>query len=185
MYKECKKHGLAHHSNKTGICRLCNTQARSKARRKVKLTLINLLGGQCIICGYNKCIAALEFHHLDRQNKKFVLAGFVGSLKRAMEEAEKCAILCANCHREVEVGTTKFPENYTPKKLEYIEKIKVKKEVDPNWREKTRKVNRPNLKTLLDNIQTLGYVQTGKLYGVSDNAIRNWVKYYNKYGELV
>lgn len=32
-------------------------------RRSMKLQAIKLLGGKCYICGYDKCIDALEFHH--------------------------------------------------------------------------------------------------------------------------
>jgi len=32
----------------------------------------------------------------------------------------------------------------------------------------------------MDDIKSLGYVGTGKKYGVSDNAIRKWKKYYEK-----
>jgi len=45
---------------------------------------------------------------------------------------------------------------------------------------KQRKVDRPEYTTLLEEIKTLGYVGTGKKYGVSDNAIRKWKKYYEK-----
>jgi very-short-patch-repair endonuclease len=41
---------------------------------------------------------------------------------------------------------------------------------------KKRKVERPPLQIILKNILKLGYVGTGKKYGVSDNAIRKWVK---------
>lgn len=43
-----------------------------------------------------------------------------------------------------------------------------------------RKVERPSYESLINNINELGYVKTGTKYGVSDNAIRKWIKYYNK-----
>jgi len=47
---------------------------------------------------------------------------------------------------------------------------------------KNRKVIvRPKLKQLQKEIETLGYSATGRKYGVSDNAIRKWVKTYEKY----
>lgn len=59
-------------------------------------------GGGCKICGYNKCIDALDFHHRDPLTKKFSISNkgghSIGDLKK---EAEKCDILCANCHREI------------------------------------------------------------------------------------
>lgn len=46
---------------------------------------------------------------------------------------------------------------------------------------KSRKVNRPNYTTLLKEVIENGYVSTGKKYGVSDNSIRKWIKFYEKY----
>ena len=77
---------------------------QEKARRERKEYLIQLLGGKCSVCGYDKCIAALEFHHRDPQTKLFSL-GKDRMLKRweiVLEEAQKCDLLCANCHRELE-----------------------------------------------------------------------------------
>ena len=43
-----------------------------------------------------------------------------------------------------------------------------------------RKINRPDYETLCKDIKKLGYVGTGKKYGVSDNAIRKWKKHYER-----
>ncbi len=45
----------------------------------------------------------------------------------------------------------------------------------------SRKSQRPKYHTSKNEIQTLGYVKTGKKYGVSDNAIRKWLRFYEKY----
>ncbi len=45
-----------------------------------------------------------------------------------------------------------------------------------------RKVERPDIITLKNEINELGFVKTGKKYGVSDNAIRKWLKFYEKTG---
>lgn len=47
---------------------------------------------------------------------------------------------------------------------------------------KQRKVERPPLEILLKEVEELGYLGTGRKYGVSDNAIRKWIKWYKKYG---
>lgn len=39
-----------------------------------------------------------------------------------------------------------------------------------------RKIVRPEKSVLLNDIKELGYKGTGKKYGVSDNAIRKWIK---------
>ena len=73
----------------------------SKTRRKIKATLIEEAGGCCSQCGYNKNPAALEFHHPDPSAKERGIIGTSKSLARQREEAEKCILVCANCHREL------------------------------------------------------------------------------------
>lgn len=46
-----------------------------------------------------------------------------------------------------------------------------------------RKVQRPDYETLCEDIKRLGFVGTGKKYGVSDNAIRKWKKHYERHFE--
>ena len=58
-------------------------------------------GGKCMRCGYNKCIKALEFHHLDPSQKDFTISNDHFKLIDAIEESKKCIMLCANCHREL------------------------------------------------------------------------------------
>ena len=60
-------------------------------------------GAKCEICGYDKCIEALEFHHLCESDKNFGLSekGYARSWKRVEKELKKCVLLCANCHREI------------------------------------------------------------------------------------
>lgn len=45
---------------------------------------------------------------------------------------------------------------------------------------KQRKIERPDFETLKKEINEYGFVKTGKKYGVSDNAIRKWLKFYEK-----
>lgn len=61
-------------------------------------------GGKCEICGYNKNLAALEFHHRNSEEKEFQidLRHFSnGNLEKLENELQKCDLLCANCHREL------------------------------------------------------------------------------------
>jgi hypothetical protein len=68
--------------------------------------LVEEAGGACKLCGYARCLSALEFHHLAPAEKQFSLSqhGVTRSIERAREEAQKCVLLCANCHAEVEAG---------------------------------------------------------------------------------
>lgn len=69
-----------------------------------KLELINILGGKCDICGYNKNIASLCFHHIIPDNKSIALdLRRIGNSKMEvlLEEVQKCQLLCHNCHNEL------------------------------------------------------------------------------------
>jgi len=48
------------------------------------------------------------------------------------------------------------------------------------YNKKQRKVERPPYEQLIKEINELGWSGTGRKYGVSDNSIRKWVKYYKK-----
>jgi hypothetical protein len=93
-------------------CGRCNSAAVARRRRKVKKMLVADAGGACSICGYSRCAAALQFHHLDPDEKTFGLGwrGVTRSIDAARAEAAKCVLLCANCHAEVEAGVTSIPE---------------------------------------------------------------------------
>ena len=72
--------------------------------KKIELFLAKikqLRGGACIKCGYNKCIKALEFHHIDPAQKDFTISNDHFKLKDAVEESKKCVLLCSNCHKEL------------------------------------------------------------------------------------
>lgn len=55
----------------------------------------------CAICGYDKCIAALEFHHVNPKDKKFNMNMCSMAGRNITEELNKCILLCSNCHREL------------------------------------------------------------------------------------
>ena len=75
-----------------------------KYRHKIKLESVKYKGGCCKICGYSMCIKALEFHHLDPNEKDFSFSQGTKSWERVKIELDKCILLCANCHREVHAG---------------------------------------------------------------------------------
>jgi 5-methylcytosine-specific restriction endonuclease McrA len=77
--------------------------AVSKRRKVLRRKAIEYKGGKCALCGYKKCIDALEFHHLDETKKDFGLSqsGLTRSWERIKCEIQKCILVCANCHREL------------------------------------------------------------------------------------
>lgn len=70
-------------------------------RKRVKLKLVEYKGGVCEKCSYNKCINALEFHHLDPSEKDFTISGKSWSFERLKKEADKCILVCNRCHTEI------------------------------------------------------------------------------------
>lgn len=110
----CKKHGHAEfvlEGRGYYRCKQCRSENVHRTRKLNKITLVQEHGGACVICGYNKYVGALQFHHLDPSIKSFGLAqkGRTLGIKSLREEAKKCILLCANCHSEVEGGITKIP----------------------------------------------------------------------------
>jgi hypothetical protein len=84
-------------------------------RRRIKARAIKYKGGRCVICGYDRCNAALEFHHLDKALKSFGFSrnGIIRSWDSIVKELDKCVLICANCHREVEAGVRAIPAEVT------------------------------------------------------------------------
>ncbi len=105
---ECSIHGITEFwVGKSAVrCRRCNSFNVAKRRRKVKEILVAEAGGVCSICGFDRSMVALEFHHLDPAEKSFALgaAGITRSIASSRAEAAKCVLLCANCHAMVEAG---------------------------------------------------------------------------------
>ncbi len=81
-------------------------KAVQRRREKVRQMAVEYKGGSCEVCGYNRCIEALEFHHLDPMKKDFGISakGYSRSWEKVKAEIEKCVLLCANCHREFHAG---------------------------------------------------------------------------------
>jgi hypothetical protein len=82
------------------VCNSCNV-TQFRRRRKEKCVMYK--GGKCEKCGYNKCLGALQFHHIDPSEKEFGLSGkgVPKSWERCKTELDKCILLCANCHAEL------------------------------------------------------------------------------------
>ena len=114
LMRTCRTHGLTElwlEGRGYYRCKRCRAERVSNRRRKVKQILIDETGGRCVLCGYERCVAALHFHHVDPATKSFHLSmqGVSRSLKAARAEMAKCVLLCANCHAEVEQGRAVLP----------------------------------------------------------------------------
>lgn len=89
-------------SRRSSICKDCISKSVIDRIRKMKKQAVEYKGGKCEICGYSKCLAALDFHHRNPLEKD---ADFYKFKNRAFEsfkpELDKCALLCCRCHREL------------------------------------------------------------------------------------
>jgi transposase len=92
-------------------CKRCRSDAVTRRRRKVKEILVEEAGGCCCICGYRRNMRALHFHHLDPSQKRHEMnaKGVAIALDKLRVEAQKCVLLCSNCHAEVEDGIATIP----------------------------------------------------------------------------
>ena len=71
-------------------------------RQKIKERAVEYKGSKCVKCGYDKCIRALEFHHIDPNQKDFHLSAYkVLSWDKIKIELDKCILVCSNCHKEI------------------------------------------------------------------------------------
>ena len=158
--------------------------------------MLNIRGGKCEKCGYNKCQAALEFHHLDPSQKEFAISkvrkfSVSGILPEIKSELDKCSLLCKNCHAEEHfyqkemqrLTIRKDPPNQRRKinKCEFCNKvITYKARSCLNClclsRPQKTKIQWPSIDILLDMLSKSNYVQVAKQLGVTDNGIRKHIK---------
>lgn len=98
---ECEKCGNKI-SSQDKRCISCKSQLQKEKRKQLKNLAIAYKGGKCSVCSYDKCLAALEFHHLDPTKKEFSISSYsINDLDLLKLELDKCILLCSNCHREI------------------------------------------------------------------------------------
>lgn len=74
-------------------------------RIKQKNKAVEYKGGKCVICKYDRCKSALEFHHIDPSEKDFNISSTKNrKFEDIINELDKCILVCANCHREIHDG---------------------------------------------------------------------------------
>jgi len=97
------------YGNKRSSCGKCHNKYTKKKGKEKRKRAIDLLGGCCKLCGYNKCYEAIDLHHLKPEEKEVGFSLLKGWSWEKIEKAiKKCVPLCSNCHREVHAGITKI-----------------------------------------------------------------------------
>lgn len=76
----------------------------------IKQWAVKYKGNKCELCGYDKCIEALDFHHLNPEEKEFSISDKNIKLdwQEVKKEIDKCILICSNCHREIHAGVRKY-----------------------------------------------------------------------------
>lgn len=182
-----------------GWCKSCLLDFQKQRWKSRKADAVNLFGGKCCMCGYNKNLAALDFHHLDPTIKEYNwnrLCQFPWD--KIVLELKKCILVCRNCHAELhnpDYTLENIQNNNGNNNLNKDRKIYIKSSGNcPICNSETygtkycstkcagmsyRKVKRPSKEALGLDIKNLGYCGTGRKYGVSDNTIRKWLNNTN------
>ena len=98
FYRRKRKKGLSYYSN----CKRCLTNKAIQRKKSLKVKAVEYKGGKCQMCGYDKYIGALEFHHRDPLKKDISF----GKLRKRKwvtyrDELDKCDMVCSNCHSEI------------------------------------------------------------------------------------
>lgn len=86
-------------------CLACDRQRQRLRQQKIKKEAVEYKGGECVGCGYNRCLSVLDFHHLNPAEKDFRVSLRKGTLDAVVKaELDKCVLVCSNCHREIHAG---------------------------------------------------------------------------------
>jgi hypothetical protein len=81
-----------------------NYETQQKRGRERKMKLIQMKGGKCEICSYDKNYAVLCFHHISPKDKELPLTireCSNNTWDTLVKEVQKCKLLCHNCHMEL------------------------------------------------------------------------------------
>lgn len=151
-----------------------NSKYTYSVNLKKKLLKHNLLEYKCYVCdnpgNWNGKVLSLQLDHINGISNDNRLCNL--------------RLLCPNCHSQTDTYAGKKNKIKSKKHLIECKKCKTKVDnkvlcnaCDAEIKFNRRKVERPDNKVLLDDVNLLGYSATGRKYGVSDNTIRKWLKY--------
>lgn len=110
ILKNCNTHGNVEHryvaNGDRYRCIKCQVESVQKRRLLLKQKAIDYKGGKCICCNYNRYNGALEFHHLNPEEKDFSIGakGATKSWDKIKLELDKCVLVCSVCHKEIHAG---------------------------------------------------------------------------------
>jgi len=140
----------------------CENSNTSRHHIKQRIIKNNLIKYECSACGisnmWNNKELVLQLEHKNGINND--------------NRLENLTFLCPNCHTQ----TNTFAGRNRNRNRNKIPKTKKGRGGPKHW---LRKVERPSKEELEELIKKYSMVKIGKMYGVSDTAVRKWIKYYN------
>lgn len=85
----------------SGYCKKCTFHVTLQRQRDFKKDCISYKGGKCQDCHFIGYEGVFDFHHTDPTQKDFDISRYRSAKinKIVRLELDKCALLCANCHR--------------------------------------------------------------------------------------
>jgi len=170
--------------------KMCSSCVVNRRRFSLKQRAVDYLGGKCIDCGYNKCLQALEFDHIDPTQKEFTISGnHCFGWEKIKPELDKCVLRCANCHRERHANERPILDDYEFQTSSLItincdgcnapftkSKFKKKKFCSTKCARLHRKtIVWPSVTDLTNQIKGSSFSKVAKQLGVSDNGLRKFL----------
>ena len=170
-----------------------DSKFKSSNHLKEKLYKLGMKDRICEMCGQSEI--------WENKRMSLILDHINGD--RFDNRIENLRIVCPNCNATLEThcrGTRKKVSKRTYKRKtdkcfcgsekrldsKTCRKCRFVKPIDENIptknKNRPRKVERPTYEKLISLIELNGYVKVGKMFGVSDNAVRKWIKMYQKHG---
>lgn len=170
------------------------TRPKDKTRLKYKTMMVKAFGGRCWSCSNEFEYFNFDFHHLDDDKKEFSLSSAMVKclqLSKLIEEAKKCAMLCAICHRKlhqynnvqihnIDIDFSVFSKPEVSD-ASYCKTCGIKITKGSSFcashisAARRKVVDRPSKEHLLQLLSQNSCVKVGKLYGVSDKCIKKWL----------
>ena len=154
-------------------CLKCQTEEAVIKRQLKKIKCVEYKGGKCEICGYDKNYSALEFHHLDPNEKDFTISKKNSSWENIKKELDKCILICANCHREIHNpdSTQEILQTYVNK---HKDNLVIKKQ------KSKKRVNTPSINEIEYKYKELkNYAEVAKFFNISLSTLKRRIKENN------
>ena len=147
-----------------------NSTYTNRERLKQRLLRAGLLQYKCHECGltkWRKKPISLQLEHKNGVNND--------------NRLENLVLLCPNCHSQTPTFAGRNTTATRQARLKkVVEPVSQSQQQDKRISEQQKQKNskKPDKETLHNLLLTYSFVQVGKIYNVTDNAVRKWCKSY-------